>query len=136
MRDPLKLAPASANTETYVAVDTHGGVRRVTSDVWIKAMEAYKPDWCATPADVVRADEEIKAKRIKKAVDRTLRWLDECLPKAQVRVYLSLPSFKAFAKCDALQALRIPVFAPVVGFDNAEERIRSATAAAERDVQG
>ncbi|KAG2227584.1 hypothetical protein INT45_002269 [Circinella minor] len=111
VRDPSKLAPASANTEKYVAVDTHGGVRRVTADLWKQAIEAYKPDWCATPADVVKAGEEIKTKRIKKSVDRTLRWLDDCLTSSSTA----------------------PVFAPVVGFDNQEERVRSAEEAAKRE---
>ncbi|KAL1929953.1 hypothetical protein VTP01DRAFT_1107 [Rhizomucor pusillus] len=116
IRDPSKLAPVSSNTEKYVAVDTHGGVRRVTTDVWKQAMEAYKPDFCASMADSIKAEEDVKNKRIKKSVDRTLRWLDECLAKAK--------------------ELNIPLFAPVVGFHNKEERIRSASQAAERDVDG
>ncbi|KAI8142247.1 tRNA-guanine(15) transglycosylase-like protein [Fennellomyces sp. T-0311] len=110
VRDAAKLAPVSANTEKYVAVDTHGGVRRVTTDMWKQAMAAYKPDWCATPADIIKAGEDVKTKRIKKSVDRTLRWLDECLESSTA-----------------------PVFAPVVGFDNTEERARSATETAKRD---
>lgn len=84
VRDPLKLAPVSNNTEKYVAVDTHGGVRRLTTDVWKQAMEAYRPDFCASLADTIKADEDVKNKRIKKSVDRTLKWLDDCLEKAKV----------------------------------------------------
>ena len=84
VRDASKLDPASANTESYVAVDTHGGVRKVTTDVWIKAIEAYRPDWAATPADVIKAGEDVKNKRIRKASDRTLRWFEICQHKAMV----------------------------------------------------
>ncbi|KAI9316627.1 tRNA-guanine(15) transglycosylase-like protein [Dichotomocladium elegans] len=116
VRDPSKFAPSAGNTEKFVAVDTYGGVRRVTTEMWAKAMDAYRPDWCASPADVVKAGEPIKQKRIKKSVDRTLRWLDECLDKTK-----SKP---------------LPLFAPVVGFNNEEERVRSAVETAKRDVQG
>lgn len=61
-------------------------------------------------------DMDAKTKRIRKSVDRSLRWLDENLEKSK--------------------ALDIPVFAPVMGHTDKEERIRSATATAERDVQG
>ena len=60
---------------------------------------------------MVKAGEDIKTKRIKKAVDRTLRWLDDCLTSTSTA----------------------PVLAPVVGFDNQEERIRSASEAAKRE---
>ncbi|KAI9262216.1 tRNA-guanine(15) transglycosylase-like protein [Phascolomyces articulosus] len=113
VRDASKLAPVAANTEKYVAVDTHGGVRRVTTDLWKQAITAYKPDWCATPADVVKAGEDIKTKRIKKSVDRTLRWLDDCLASSATD--------------------NTPVFGPVVGFHNQEERVRSATETAQRE---
>ncbi|KAJ8657748.1 hypothetical protein O0I10_006563 [Lichtheimia ornata] len=116
VRDASKLDPAAANTESYVAVDTHGGVRKVTTDVWIKAIEAYRPDWAATPADVIKAGEDVKNKRIRKASDRTLRWLETCQHKAK--------------------ELNIPLFAPVVGYNNDMERIRSAKATAEKDVDG
>ncbi|CDS14037.1 hypothetical protein LRAMOSA06208 [Lichtheimia ramosa] len=116
VRDPNKLAPTAANSDKFIAVDTNSGVQRLTAETWIKALNAYRPDWCASLADTVKAGEEIKPKRIIKAVDRTLRWLNESLPKAQ--------------------ELNIPVMAPVVGYNNEEERVRSAVATAEKDVQG
>ncbi|KAI8364698.1 tRNA-guanine(15) transglycosylase-like protein [Radiomyces spectabilis] len=115
MRDPLKSVPISFNTDKYLSVDTHGGVRQVTPDVWAQAMEAYQPDLCASMCDFV-TDEDAKLKRIKRSVDRTLRWLDTCKSKAD--------------------SLEIPLFAPVVGSDSAEERKRSAIETAQRDVQG
>lgn len=85
VRDPNKLAPTAANSDKFIAVDTNSGVQRLTTETWIKALNAYRPDWCASLADTVKAGEEFKPKRIIKAVDRTLRWLNESLPKAQVK---------------------------------------------------
>ncbi|KAI8978395.1 tRNA-guanine(15) transglycosylase-like protein [Pilobolus umbonatus] len=61
-------------------------------------------------------DIEAKNKRIRRSVDRTLRWLDDNLAKAQ--------------------AVNVPVFAHVMGHTDLEERARSATETAQRDVQG
>ncbi|KAI8078442.1 tRNA-guanine(15) transglycosylase-like protein [Thamnidium elegans] len=115
IRDPLKLSPVSFNTDKYLSVQTHGGVRQVTPDLWAEAMNIYRPDLIATMSDTV-TDMDAKTKRIKKSVDRSLRWLDENLVKSK--------------------ELDIPVFAPVMGHTDKEERIRSATSTAERDVQG
>ncbi|OBZ84030.1 Queuine tRNA-ribosyltransferase subunit qtrtd1 [Choanephora cucurbitarum] len=115
IRDPLKMSPISFNTDKYLSVETHGGVRQVTPDLWGKAISIYRPDVVAAMADVV-TDTEARAKRIKRSVDRSLRWLDENLIKAK--------------------ELDIPVFAHVMGYNNVEERSRSASATAERDVQG
>ncbi|EPB87465.1 hypothetical protein HMPREF1544_05775 [Mucor circinelloides 1006PhL] len=115
VRDPLRLSPISFNTDKYLSVETHGGVRQVTPDNWAEAMSVYRPDVVASMADTI-TDLEAKTKRIKRSVDRSLRWLDENLKKTK--------------------ELEIPVFAPVMGHTDVEERARSATETAERDVQG
>jgi queuine tRNA-ribosyltransferase subunit QTRTD1 len=115
IRDPIKLSPVSFNTDKYLSVDTHGGVRQVTPELWAEAMTVYRPDVAVTMADTV-TDLEAKTKRIKRSVDRTLRWLDENVKKSK--------------------ELELPVFAPVMGHTDENERMRSAIATAERDVQG
>ncbi|KAI8638794.1 tRNA-guanine(15) transglycosylase-like protein [Parasitella parasitica] len=115
IRDPAKLTPISFNTDKYLSVETHGGVRQVTPENWAEAIRNYRPDVAASMADTV-TDLDVKTKRIKRSVDRTLRWLDENLNK--------------------IKDLEIPVFAPVMGHTDVEERARSATETAERDVQG
>lgn len=115
MRDPLKISPVSFNTDKYLSVDTHGGVRQVTPALWAEAMDIYRPDLVASMCDTI-TDLEAKTKRIKKSVDRSLRWLDENLIKSK--------------------ELGIPLFAHVVGHTDVEERARSSTATAERDVEG
>ncbi|KAI8075416.1 tRNA-guanine(15) transglycosylase-like protein [Gilbertella persicaria] len=109
------MSAISFNTDKYLSVETHGGVRQFTPELWDQAVSVYRPDVVAAMADVI-TDTEARAKRIKKSVDRSLRWLDQNLIKAK--------------------ELDIPVFAPVMGYNNVEERSRSAAATAERDVQG
>lgn len=89
VRDPLRLSPISFNTDKYLSVETHGGVRQVTPDNWAEAMSVYRPDVVASMADTI-TDLDAKTKRIKKSVDRSLRWLDENLKKSKV------PSTNAF----------------------------------------
>lgn len=115
VRDPLKISPVSFNTDKYLSVDTHGGVRQVTPALWAEAMGIYRPDLVASMCDTI-TDLEAKTKRIKKSVDRTLRWLDENLQKSK--------------------ELEIPLLAHVVGHTDVEERARSSRATAEREVEG
>ncbi|KAI8582260.1 hypothetical protein K450DRAFT_228105 [Umbelopsis ramanniana AG] len=114
-RDPSKHVPSSANTEKYLSVNTHGGVRQITPELWCRMISQYKPDFYAVIADVL-SDTEPGNKRVRKSVDRTIRWLDECLEKTK--------------------NLDIPVFATLVGSQFEQERIRSAQEAAQRKVSG
>jgi queuine tRNA-ribosyltransferase accessory subunit len=75
----------------------------------------YKPDFYAAMADVL-SDTDPGDKRTRKSVERTLRWLDECLEQTK--------------------NLDIPVFATLVGSQNERERIRSAAESALREVSG
>lgn len=56
------------------------------SDSYIEYMNIYKPDVFASLADKI-TDEVPSLKRIKKSVDRTLKWLDNAL--SNVKVYLN-----------------------------------------------
>lgn len=114
-RDPSRHVPSSANTEKYLSVNTHGGVRQITPELWCRMVSQYKPDFYAVIADVL-SDTEPGNKRVRKSVDRTIRWLDECLEKTK--------------------NLDIPVFATLVGSQFEQERIRSAAEAAQRKVAG
>ncbi|KAI7906994.1 tRNA-guanine(15) transglycosylase-like protein [Cokeromyces recurvatus] len=83
--------------------------------MWAEALTHYRPDVISPMADNI-TDMEARTKRIKKSVDRSLKWLDENLIKSK--------------------ELDIPVFAHVMGHTDINERARSAIATAERDVQG
>ncbi|KAI9301765.1 tRNA-guanine(15) transglycosylase-like protein [Cunninghamella echinulata] len=101
------------NTDKYLSVNTHGGVRQVTPELWSTLLKSYRPDLFASMPDII-CDKDAKPKRIKRSVDRTLRWLDECLPKAK--------------------EVGTPIFAPVMGHTSAEERQRSSKETLERDA--
>ncbi|KAI9263752.1 tRNA-guanine(15) transglycosylase-like protein [Sporodiniella umbellata] len=115
LRDPLKLVPTSFNTDKYLSVESHGGVRQVTPELWAEAMKSYQPDLVAPMVDTI-TDLDAKPKRIIRSVNRSLRWLDDNLAQAKT--------------------LDIPLFAHVMGHTHAEERIRSAKETAQRDVEG
>lgn len=83
------MSPISFNTDKYLSVETHGGVRQVTPDNWAEAMSVYRPDVVASMADTI-TDLEAKTKRIKRSVDRSLRWLDENLKKTKVHMMNAL----------------------------------------------
>ncbi|RIA89345.1 tRNA-guanine(15) transglycosylase-like protein [Glomus cerebriforme] len=112
VRDSGKLKSVSYNTDKYVSIYTCHGVRQITSDSYIKYMNIYKPDIFASLADKI-TDETPSLKRIKKSVDRTLKWLD-----------------------NALSNEGIQVFGVLTGHNNQEERIRSAQETAKRNVAG
>ncbi|KAI8969046.1 tRNA-guanine(15) transglycosylase-like protein [Mycotypha africana] len=87
----------------------------MTPDLWAQAITTLKPDIMVAMADTV-TDLEAKTKRIRRSVDRSLRWLDDNLEKSK--------------------DTGIPIFAHVMGHTDIEERGRSAKETAERDVQG
>ncbi|ORZ15067.1 tRNA-guanine(15) transglycosylase-like protein [Absidia repens] len=84
----------------------------MTLELWKKLLESYQPDLVAAMADIV-CDKDAKTRRIARSVDRSLRWLDECLPKAK--------------------ETNTPIFAPVMGHTSIEERKRSAVETMERE---
>ena len=52
---------------------------KVTSDSYVKYMNMYKPDIFASLADNITTVNAPSLKRIKKSVDRTLKWLDDAI---------------------------------------------------------
>lgn len=66
-----------------MSVESHGGVRQVTPQLWADGLKAYHPDVASPMYDSI-TDIDAKQKRIRKSVDRSLRWLDENLVKSKV----------------------------------------------------
>ncbi|CAI2180070.1 7122_t:CDS:2 [Funneliformis geosporum] len=100
VHDPGNLKPKSNNTDKHVSVYTVHGVRQ--------------PDIFASLADNI-TDEAPSVKRVKRSVDRTLRWLDDAINHIK----------------ESTQ-----VFGVLTGHKNQEERIRSAQETAKRNVAG
>ncbi|CAG8451200.1 3406_t:CDS:2 [Ambispora gerdemannii] len=120
IRDPSKIQTSSFNTDHYVSVRTHQGVRKITADDYIDYMNIYKPDIVANMADILYS-ERPGQNRVRKSVTRTLQWLDELLNSKKLTV-------------DRRIQEGIHVFGALTGNQYREERKRSAEETMKRDV--
>eukprot|EP00775_Hariotina_reticulata_P009329 gene9329-biopygen11195 len=84
-----------------------------------------------------------RPKRVAQSVNRTIKWLDECLERNQVQQQQQQQQAEqqsaaqpSAAESDCGSNARQQLFAPVVGAGLVPERERSAKAAAERTVAG
>ncbi|GJJ72508.1 queuine tRNA-ribosyltransferase accessory subunit [Entomortierella parvispora] len=108
IRDPSRYAKVPFNSDRYVSMLTHKGVRQLTLEDYLKCIRAYEPDIVAIIADSISDLEPATAtataaqttlaaggdagaeltsmagpKRVRKSVDRSLRWLDQVLRDRQ-----------------------------------------------------
>ncbi|KAF8943902.1 Queuine tRNA-ribosyltransferase subunit qtrtd1 [Haplosporangium gracile] len=105
LRDPSRHVKVPVNSDRYVAIKTHKGVRQLTLEEYLKVVHAYQPDIVAAMADqitdadasapgtgrgsVSEGEAEVEAqgspssgpglKRVRRSVDRSLKWLDQIL---------------------------------------------------------
>ncbi|KAF9956576.1 Queuine tRNA-ribosyltransferase subunit qtrtd1 [Modicella reniformis] len=95
-----KLPP---NSDRYISMMTHQGVRQLTLEEYFKIVRAYEPDIIATFADSISDLDQLHPplsvndggggqlvepaghglKRVRKSVDRSLKWLDLILRERQ-----------------------------------------------------
>ncbi|WIA41169.1 hypothetical protein OEZ86_004784 [Tetradesmus obliquus] len=132
-RDPTMAeyfsAKSSNNTAVYATLYTGG--TQVTPERYMQAIAALQPDMYVALADEVPGD--ARPKRVGQSVDRTIKWLDECLQHHQAMQQ----QLQQQQQGEAAAPLPDPqLFAAVVGAGSEQERQRSAKAAAERDVAG
>lgn len=71
---PLPLTPSN---EKGVALDLVSGRQIVTPQSFMKALDAFRPDFATALSDEVGV--EASKKRSQKAIQNSLRWLDECI---------------------------------------------------------
>lgn len=77
-RDSIECLPESGSTNKFGAsFETPSGRHLVTPSLYVEMITSLKPNLWASLADEVPA--WVSAKRNRASVDRTLRWLDECL---------------------------------------------------------
>ncbi|ORX91565.1 tRNA-guanine transglycosylase [Basidiobolus meristosporus CBS 931.73] len=114
MLDPSELEETPFNGEKYISVKTYGGMRKITPEDYLRTINAYKPDIAAALADIV-VDKNPTAKRARKSVDRSLRWLDAIIAQKQESINL---------------------FGVLVGSQYDRERQRCAEEVVKRDVDG
>ncbi|CAO3563798.1 unnamed protein product [Mortierella alpina] len=72
---------------------THQGVRQLTLEEYLKVVRAYQPDIVATLADTISDLDQTESgklngkgrgqKRVRKSVERSLKWLDQILKERQ-----------------------------------------------------
>ncbi|KAF9919222.1 Queuine tRNA-ribosyltransferase subunit qtrtd1 [Lobosporangium transversale] len=93
VRDTSRYFRVPINTDRYISMMTHQGVRQLTLEEYLKIVRAYAPDIMATFTDSI-SDLELTEqgkllgsstgqKRVRKSVDRSLKWLDQILKERQ-----------------------------------------------------
>ncbi|XP_020598968.1 queuine tRNA-ribosyltransferase accessory subunit 2-like isoform X2 [Phalaenopsis equestris] len=114
-RDSIESLPESvASNKLGASFETPRGRRLVKPSDYMEIISSLKPDIWASLADEVPAS--VSEKRNKASVDRTLRWLDDCL---------------ALDKTGGNN-----IFGAIVGGSSVEERKRCANEVAKKNVQG
>lgn len=113
-RDSMQSIPEYSSTNRIGAsFETRVGRLLIKPVDYVEMISCMRPNIWATLADEVPA--WVSEKRNKTSVDRTVRWLDECI---------------------ALSSAGGTVFGSIVGGSNVEERERCAQEVAERNVSG
>ncbi|KAI1317454.1 Queuine tRNA-ribosyltransferase subunit qtrtd1 [Mortierella claussenii] len=82
-----------ANTDRHVHLSTPKGVRPLTLENYLKVVRQYRPDIMVAMADNLRYDrgrQDVKfkdtrpdQKKVRKSIDRTLKWLDQILQERE-----------------------------------------------------
>ncbi|KAK9765157.1 hypothetical protein K7432_006751 [Basidiobolus ranarum] len=109
-----ELEQTPFNGEKYISVNTYGGIRKITPQDYIKTINGYKPDIAAALADIV-VDKNPTAKRARKSVDRSLKWLDEIIAEKKENISL---------------------FGVLLGSQHERERQRCVEEVVKRDLDG
>ncbi|XP_024135833.1 queuine tRNA-ribosyltransferase accessory subunit 2 isoform X1 [Oryzias melastigma] len=120
LHDPATRSPTGYATNKTVSVWGSGGRIELTASKFMALLKTVKPDWYQSMADGETWPANTSRKRIRKSVDRTLAYLDECLLVHQ--------------KSQGLDGVEL--FGVVEGGDVMEERVRSARETAKRPVAG
>ncbi|XP_054711693.1 queuine tRNA-ribosyltransferase accessory subunit 2-like [Uloborus diversus] len=119
IQDPATLTPSGYNVKKGVSVWTHGGKKLLNTDQFMSAVKAMKPIWYQALCDSDTPRDSSK-KRLNKAVDHSLRFLDECLEEHK--------------KCSELE--NTSIFGTIQGGYDLFLRKKSAQETALRPVDG
>uniref|UniRef100_A0A7S4L0K6 Queuine tRNA-ribosyltransferase accessory subunit 2 n=1 Tax=Guillardia theta TaxID=55529 RepID=A0A7S4L0K6_GUITH len=117
-KDAVNQQFGMPSSDTWVTLQTSAGQKKVANEDYIKLLSAMQPDIAVSLVDEVQM--ENSDKRIKKSVDRTLKWLDEYLAERK----------------GGNVAESVTIFAAVVGGTSHRERERYARELAKREVGG
>ncbi|KAF9922462.1 Queuine tRNA-ribosyltransferase subunit qtrtd1 [Linnemannia zychae] len=75
----LSTKKLASNTDYHVVLSTLKGLRQLTLDDYLKTVRHYRPDIVVVLADTIAETTEPSEKRIRKSMDRSLKWLDQIL---------------------------------------------------------
>lgn len=113
-RDSIQCLPASeATNKVGASFETPCGRRLIKPKEYMEMISSMRPDIWVTLADEVPT--WVSEKRNNSSVDRTIRWLDECI---------------------ALRPLGGDIFGSIVGGANLQQRQRCAEEVAKRNLSG
>ncbi|XP_078416050.1 queuine tRNA-ribosyltransferase accessory subunit 2 [Cetorhinus maximus] len=120
LHDPASPCPSGYNTNKTVSVWGGGGRIEIHLSKFMAMQQAFKADWYQSMADGEPLPPGASRKRVKKSVDRTLGFLDDCL--------------KVHQNSEVLKNTEI--IGVIEGGDVLEERLRSVTETMKRPVGG
>ncbi|KAF9088779.1 Queuine tRNA-ribosyltransferase subunit qtrtd1 [Mortierella sp. AM989] len=93
IRDSSRYSKVPFNSDRYVSMVTYQGVRQLTLEEYLKIVRVYEPDIVAAFADSISDLDHTElgkltgpdpgSKRVRKSVDRSLKWLDQILKERQ-----------------------------------------------------
>ncbi|XP_047304890.1 queuine tRNA-ribosyltransferase accessory subunit 2 isoform X2 [Homo sapiens] len=121
LHDPVSPCPAGYVTNKSVSVWSVAGRVEMTVSKFMAIQKALQPDWFQCLSDgEVSCKEATSIKRVRKSVDRSLLFLDNCLRLQE--------------ESEVLQ--KSVIIGVIEGGDVMEERLRSARETAKRPVGG
>ncbi|XP_065917071.1 queuine tRNA-ribosyltransferase accessory subunit 2-like isoform X2 [Dysidea avara] len=121
VQDSSKLHSFTYNADKNVSLWTISGRKKVTVEDHVKVLEAFRPDVAQCLCDTIPAsNDDVTIKRVRKSVDRTLKFLDETLLAAEKSKSLS----------------SVALLGVIEGTALLEERKRSAKETVKRPVAG
>ncbi|XP_055115534.1 queuine tRNA-ribosyltransferase accessory subunit 2 isoform X2 [Symphalangus syndactylus] len=121
LHDPVSPCPAGYVTSKSVSVWSVAGRVEMTVSKFMAIQQALQPDWFQCLSDgEVSCKEATSIKRVRKSVDRSLLFLDNCLRLQE--------------ESEVLQ--KSVIIGVIEGGDVMEERLRSARETAKRPVGG
>ncbi|KAF9310768.1 Queuine tRNA-ribosyltransferase subunit qtrtd1 [Podila horticola] len=83
IRDSSSFTKVPFNSDRFVSMISHKGVRQLTLEDYLKVVRAYHPDIVGAFTDSISDTKEPGQKRARKSVERSLKWLDQVLLERQ-----------------------------------------------------
>ncbi|KAF8952024.1 Queuine tRNA-ribosyltransferase subunit qtrtd1 [Haplosporangium bisporale] len=157
IRDSSSFTKVPFNTDRVVSMISNKGVRRLTLEDYLKVVRAYHPDIVSAFTDSISDTKEPGQKRVRKSVERSLKWLDQVLlerqgldglaqdreaeekkklksrnKENQMPVVAETATVSSPVKSTTLPWTDVGLFAHVQGAQFDQERVRSAQETAKR----